>query len=612
MEFRVLGRCELVGDAGGSLPVTRPLSRGAIFALVLYRNRSLSPEWLIDLLWGTGSRAGGRLHSLRSCMWNLRQVVPPDRLITDDLGYRLAIDPGRDQVDVDRFRYLHREGRAALRAGDQVTAVRLLDEAMQAWGSGWLAELLPATPAMTSLITGLVEERRDARTALIQTRLAWGQHRELLPELRTLVTTEPESEQLWADLMLALYRCGLKTNALQVFGEARAALATHADAAPSADLQALLRRIQTDDPDLHPDPVSAPRAEVVAGPVVPPRQMPADLMDFTRRSTEAAELIALLSPAAAPATARMAVPVAKVTGPPGIGKTALAVHVAHAIAHDYPDGHLYVRLAGTTPSETGAVLGDLLRTLGVAGAQIPETTEQRAAMYRSRLARRRMLIVIDDAASSDQVQPLLPGTAGSAVIVTSRTRLIGLAAGRSINLAPMDHTGALHLLTRIIGQPRIAAEPDAAHQIADACGGFPLAVRIAAERLAARPGWPLAHLARSLGEAAHRVDELVAGDLAVQTGFELSYQALQPRAQRMFRLLALAGPHPITGRVADRLLGEPAGEVIDTLVDHCLLETAGFDASGRPRYGLHHLMRDYATALLDSDPDAGAARERLR
>ena len=609
MDFRVLGRIELVTDAGEAIPVTRPLSRATLFSLVLYRNRALSAERLVDLLWGAGAQAGRRLHSLRSCIWNLRQVIPPNHLISDGLGYRLTIDPARDQVDMDRFRALHRQGRAALGSGAEITAIQLLAEAVEIWGAGRLSDLLPATPAMSSLITGLVEERRNARNTLIRTRLTQGQHGELLPELRALIIAEPEDEALWGYLMLALYRCGLKSDALNAFAQARVALATHAAAVPSSDLRLLRRRIHDDDPGLYPAALAAraaaPPASAAARRGVLPRQIPTDLADFTARGEEAAELIALLSPA----VTRSAVPVAEVIGPPGIGKTALAVHVAHAIAHDYPDGQLYVQLPGLslTPPLTGTDLGDLLRTLGVPAGEIPETAEQRAAVYRSRLAGLRMLIVIDDAAAPDQVRPFLPGTAGSAVIITSRTRLVGLASGRSVNLTPLDHTNALQLLVRSIGPLRIAAEPVAADFVVSACGGFPLAVRIAAERLAARPGWPITHLAHTLENPAHRLNELVAGDLSVQASFDLSYRALQPSARRLFRRLAIPGPHPITGEVADRLLGEPAAEAIDLLVDHCLLETAGTDTSGLPRYHLHGLLRDYATTLLDNDPDAGLA-----
>jgi DNA-binding SARP family transcriptional activator len=452
MEFRVLGRLEVVSDTGDVMPAPRPLVRAAIFGLVLHRNRSLAPERLVDLLWGADAGADP-LHTLRNCIWGVRKALPPDRLVTDDIGYRLRIDAERDRTDVDRFRRLHREGRAALCRGDNPRAATLLGEAMGLWRDLPLTDLYPGTPVMRSLMMGLTEEQRDARNALVQARLGLGQHRELLPQLRTLVTAEPANERLWADLMLTLYRCDLKAEALQVFDEARAALRISVGVQPGAELHRLQRQIQADDPALAPDPVTDPEQHQDAGRGIVPRQLPSDLMDFTGRTVEAAELIGLLSPA----EGGTAVPVAEVTGPPGVGKSVLAVHVAHAVAHDYPDGQLHIRLAGAspTPPTAGAVLGEVLRMLGVAAAEIPETTQQRAALYRSRLADRRMLIVLDDAASPERVRPLVPGMAGCAVIVTSRVRLVGLTSGRSMSLAPLEHPDALCLLARIIGRARL-------------------------------------------------------------------------------------------------------------------------------------------------------------
>ena len=608
MELRVLGHFELVSDAGEAIPITRPLVRGAIFALVLYRNRSVSPERLIDLLWGT-SPDTHRLHSLRTCMWGARKLLPPECLITDDVGHRLRIDRDHDRVDLDRFRDLQRQGRAALRTGDTIGAVRLLEEAMQVWGSGRLADLLPATSAMTSLVTGLIEEHRDARNALVQARLALGQHRELLPELRALIAGEPDNERLWGQLMLVLYRCGLKTEALKVFTEARTALMAHAGARPGAELQALRRQIRADDPALVPDPVpTAPAAHEVRRDASP-HQLPSDLVDFTGRDSETEELISLLS---APVEATAA-PVVEVTGPPGVGKTALAVHVAHTLAHRYPDGQLYIGLAGLSPTPTSAsaALWEALQTLGTSSGDIADATQQRAAAYRSRLAGRKMLIILDEAASPEQVRPLLPGTAGCALILTSRTRLAGLVPDHSIRLEPMEHRDALHLLIRIIGQRRATAAPDAAGLIVDACGGFPLAVRIAGQRLAARPHRPIADLARTLSDDSRRLDELVNGDQAVRASIAPSYRALEPAAARAFRLLALAGENRIARWVADVLLGEPSTDVVDTLVDHSMLAAAACDANEQPCYRLYDLLREYGAELLAIDPEAETARERL-
>ncbi|MEV5704814.1 BTAD domain-containing putative transcriptional regulator [Actinoallomurus sp. NPDC052274] len=607
MKFRILGRFELVSEES-TRAITRPLARGALFALVLYRNQSLPPGRLIDLLWGPAAEDDGRLHSLRTRMWNIRQILTPDRLVTDDVGYRLRIDPDDDEVDVDRFRDLHRRGRKAVRDGDAITAVGLLEEAIAEWETAQLADLLPVTPAMGSLVTGLLQERRDARNGLMRAHLALGRHRELLPELRTLVTAEPDNEQLWADLMLALHRCGLQADALQAFTEAQAALTTHVGAEPGPELCALRRRIQANDPALRLPTTTDPAALHKASQLLP-RQLPADLADFTGREDEAAELIALLSPVSPIRAPRLA----EVSGPPGVGKTALAVRVAHAVAHDYPDGQLYLRLAGAspTPRKASELLGEVLHGLGVTASTTPHTLAQRAALLRTRLADRRMLIVLDDAASPEQVQPLLPGAAGCAVIITSRALLPGVATGRSISLAPLHRAEALHLLTRLAGHERVSDDPEAAGTVIEACGRFPLAVRIAAERLAACPSWPIAYLAHRLADEKTRLDELVAGNLAVRASIALSYQTLEPAAQRAFRLLALAGSGEFPAWAGDVILGEPSGALIDALVGHSLLASVGVDPLGQPRYRFHDLIREYAAELLTTDSDADAARERL-
>jgi DNA-binding SARP family transcriptional activator len=570
-------------------------------------------ERLIDLLWGLDADTD-RLHSLRTCLWDARKVVPPEYLVTDELGYRLRFDPRRDHADVDRFRRLHREGRDALSAQRNRVSARLLEEAVRLRGSGRPVDLLPATPAMTSLVTGLAEEHRDARSALFEARLALGRHRELLPELRTLVTAEPEDEQLWGHILLALYRCGLRADALRAFAQARDALRMHAGVEPGTSLRTLLRRIQADDPALRSDFGSAPPTGLHGmiddpGREVVPCQLPADLRDFTGRTEQAAELIGLLSPS----VRGTAVPVVQLTGPPGVGKTALAVHVGHAVAHDYPDGQLYVRLAGGSPRPPGAgvILGEVLRTFGIAALTIPETTQQRASAYRSRLAGLRVLIVLDDAASAEQVRPLIPGTAGSAVIVTSRGRLAGLPASGSVTLAPLEHADARRLLGRITGRPRLEAEAEATAQVVDACGGLPLAIRIAAERLNGRPVWPVAHLARALADERHRLDELAAGGLAIRTSIATSYQALNPQAQRLFRHLALASGHSLAAWIADVLMDTAATELISILVDRSLLTAEGLDDLAQPRFRFHDLLREYAAELCAADTAADGALDRL-
>ncbi|MCP2343787.1 tetratricopeptide (TPR) repeat protein [Actinomadura rupiterrae] len=300
-------------------------------------------------------------------------------------------------------------------------------------------------------------------------------------------------------------------------------------------------------------------------------------------------------------------------GPPGVGKTALALHVAHQVEDAFPDGQIHVQLAGASmvPREVVAVLGEVLRTLGVRPEDMPDGLAERAAAYRSRLAGRRVLIFADDAADAAQVGPLVPGEPGSALLVTSRSRHLGLDGAHNVDIRPMSSEEGVALLAEIVGEARVAAERPAADAIVAACDGFPLALRIAGARLVARPSWPLAHLA-SLLDGPGRLDHMVAGDTAVRAHIEAGYAALDERAQQAFRMLALAGPHSFASWVADVLLDTAdASDVLSELVDRCLLTACGVDRIGQPRYRMHDLMREFATERLRDDPNTEPALERL-
>jgi DNA-binding SARP family transcriptional activator/tetratricopeptide (TPR) repeat protein len=340
-------------------------------------------------------------------------------------------------------------------------------------------------------------------------------------------------------------------------------------------------------------------------------QLPADTPDFTGRPGECGRLATLL----VPAEGATAVPVVMLSGPPGVGKTCLAVHVAHTVRRHFPDGQLYIPLAGasTSPRTSGEVLGELLRTLGVAAGCIPGQADARSAMLRSYLADHRVLLLADDAGSAAQVRMLIPGTAGCAVIVTSRDRLTGLTAAH-LHLESLQPFEALQMLGRIAGEQRVAADPAAAAELVAACGHLPLAVRIAAARLAARPAWPVATLAGMMSDQRQRLDHLTAGDLEVRATVELSYHALPPRARAAFRRLALAGPADVAGWVVAVLLGsDQAADVVDLMVDKSMLGVGEVDATGQPRYRLHDLLRDYAGDQLSAEPqhERAAALERL-
>ncbi|MFG2007223.1 BTAD domain-containing putative transcriptional regulator [Spirillospora sp. NPDC048911] len=616
MEFRILGRLEIRADDGEAIAVSQPLIRSAISVLVLKSGQALSSDQLQALLWDPGADGdrADRTGAIKTCVAGVRRVLSAERVPPGHGGYRLQLSDG-DTVDLGTFRDRVHQAREARGRGDDPLAAELYERALALWRDPPLDDL-PATSAMAGITAGLLAERRVVREELVEARLALGRHRALVPELRAWVFDDPLNEHLWAQLLLALYRSGRKTEALQSYDEAHEMLEQAAGAEPGPELQRMWHRIKVDDPGLNP---KAARAAGTGGHPAraarPPRQplarqLPPDVRDFTGRETERGRLRQLLA-SAAEATAP---PVVHISGPPGVGKTSLALHVAHLVTPLFPDGQLYLQLAGAsqTPRDPAAVLNEVLRAIGVAPADIPETLAERAALYRSRLAGKRVLVVADDAAWPEQIQPLLPGTAGCAILITSRNRSLNLDGAHLLGLERLSDPEALRMLGRIIGPHRVTAEEAAAARVVAACDGFPLAVRIVGARLAGRPTWPLAHMAGLLTDPERRLDHLVAGNTAVRALIEASYQALDERARRAFRMLALAGPHDFAPWVVGVLLDDPsAEEVVDTLVDKSLLSAAGVDQVHQPRYRLHDLLRDYAAERLADDPEAEPALERL-
>jgi tetratricopeptide (TPR) repeat protein/transcriptional regulator with XRE-family HTH domain len=328
-----------------------------------------------------------------------------------------------------------------------------------------------------------------------------------------------------------------------------------------------------------------------------PCQLPPAVADFTGRTEQVTQLGRLL---ASTGNGRGgAVVVSAVAGQAGIGKSALAIHVAHQLRDWFPDGQLYVNLGGAQqqPLPAALVLGRFLRALGVDGAAIPPDGEEREALYRAWLADRRVLVVLDNAASEVQVRPLLPGTPGCGVLVTSRARLAGLEGARLLHLDVLEVPQALELLGRIVGAERVAAEPEAAAEIVGFCGQLPLAIRVAGARLATRPGWPLARLAELLADARRRLDQLAAGDLEVRASLALGYQALSGEQQRALRRLSLLEVGDFSAWLAAPLLGighDRAEALVEGLADAQLLELAAVDPAGASRFRFHDLVRLHA------------------
>ncbi|MGH3779248.1 MAG: ATP-binding protein [Pseudonocardiaceae bacterium] len=350
--------------------------------------------------------------------------------------------------------------------------------------------------------------------------------------------------------------------------------------------------------------------EAPTTPFITPAQLPADITDFTGRRAQLATVAHL-----AAAADRVATVVVAITGKAGVGKTTLAVRAAHRLRAHYPDGQLFVDLrAQTHPLTPAEVLGRFLRSLGVDRMAIPDDAEERAALYRSRLADRRLLILLDNAECEAQLRPLLPGTPGCAVLVTSRTRLAGLTGARLVDLDIFEADHAVELLARLAGPRRVATEPAAAREIVRLCGFLPLALRVAGARLGSRRHWPLSRLEADLADEQHRLDKLRLGDLDVRASLALSYQGLDVMARRAFRLLGLLEIRDFAPWVAAAMLDVSqlqAEELVDTLVDTHLLDVAGHGASGQLRYRFHDLVRAYAREVASTDEMEAARRAAL-
>ncbi|NUP50445.1 MAG: tetratricopeptide repeat protein, partial [Catenulispora sp.] len=355
------------------------------------------------------------------------------------------------------------------------------------------------------------------------------------------------------------------------------------------------------------EPSGAKAGTTNANGLVPPAQLPADVADFTGREVWSRQLVELLHPSDA-------VQVVVVSGIGGVGKSTLAVHAAHLAAARFPDGQLFAVLRGTDreAAEPGAVLGGFLRALGVDPGAVPDPVTERAALFRTMLAGRRVLIVLDDVADAEQIRPLLPGTSGSAVLATSRSRLTGVPGARLLELGAFAPAEALALFRAVAGEERVAGADDAVRQVVAECGHLPLAVRILASRLAARPRWTAQTLAGRLRDETRRLDELRAGDLAVEATFRLGYEQLRPEQARAFRLLAVPDGPDIGVPAAAALLcrtEDEAEELAEDLVDLCLVESPS-----PGRYRLHELLRMFARRLgaeIDGPASARAALNRL-
>ncbi|WP_432132547.1 BTAD domain-containing putative transcriptional regulator [Streptomyces tendae] len=584
-----------------TLTTGSPQQRALLAALLLREGRTATAAELIDALWGEEPPSQA-LAAVRTYASRLRKVLDPGVLVSESGGYAVR-GLAEGALDLTRAQDLAAGAEKARSAGDLCHARDLLRRALDLWDGEVLAGV-PGPYAHTQRVR-LDEWRLQLLETRLDMDLEQGCHAEAVSELTALTAAHPLRERLRELLMLALYRSGRQAEALAVYADTRRLLADELGVDPRPGLQELQHRILQADPGLAEPPAPA---EETATATVRPAQLPATVADFTGRAAFVRELSDVLSAASGQTTGRV-MAVSALAGIGGVGKTTLAVHVAHQARSAFPDGQLYVDLqgAGARPAEPETVLGSFLRALGTADSAIPDSLEERAALYRSVLDGRRVLVLLDNARDAAQVRPLLPGTDGCAALVTARVRMVDLAGAHLVDLDVMSPEEALALFTKIVGEERVASEREAALDVVGACGFLPLAIRIAASRLAARRTWTVSVLAAKLADERRRLDELQAGDQAVEATFELGYGQLEPAQARAFRLLGLADGPDISLAAAAAVLDLPAHDtedVLESLVDTSLLESA---APGRYRF--HDLVRLYARACAERDENPPSERE---
>ncbi|KOX06513.1 regulatory protein AfsR [Streptomyces sp. NRRL B-1140] len=625
-----------------------PQQRVVLAALLLRRGRPLPLGELIDAVWGQEPPAAA-VSVLRTYVSRLRKVLEPDRgpdgqprvLVSVGDGYLLRVPD--DGLDLAVFQARVAQAKKARAAGDVSGAADLLHAALDGWRGPALTGLPGPLPETAR--AWLDEEWLTALEARLDADIELGRHHEVIAELSPLTAGHPLREELCRLLMLALYRSGRQAEALAAYRGTRAALVAELGVEPGLSLRDLHDRILAADPALMPHPALSPAPAVPgqarpsvrgtppgaapddattndgataggtaqedaagSGPADPhgsafqparPAQLPADLPTFAGRGAELGLIGDLLPRDGSPPST---VVISAIGGMGGIGKSTLAVHWAHRVADRFPGGQLYVNLRGFDPTGSALTPDEAVRgfldALGVPPMRIPAGLDAQVALYRSLLARRRVLILLDNVRDAEQVRPLLPGSPGCLVIVTSRNRLTGLVAGEGAHPLTLDQLSpaeAHDLLARRLGTDRLAAEPQAADEIIRRCGRLPLALAIVAAHACAHPGFPLRAIADEVNDTHGSLDAFAGGDditTDVRAVFSWSYQAVSAPAARLFRLLGLHSGPDISAPAAAALAGlaprEARGPLAELTRAHLLTEH-------RPgRYTLHDLLRVYA------------------
>jgi len=601
----VLGPVEIVPGNGIPSPGLRRRERTLLAVLLLELDNHVPTEMLIELLWGdqppTQARRALHIHvaRIRSALNAAGAAGQSAGIETRNGSYRLSANP--DTIDVHRFRAMVRDANAISDPGRRSDVLRTALDLYR----GPLMQDAADDSLRTRLSPDLDGLRLAATETWLATELSLGRHHDVVGELANLAVEHPFRESVIQNLMLALYRCGRRADALAAFARLRERLVDELGVDPGTPVQDLHERILRADPALDlpgaPPPADQPK---------PANRnfLPYDVPDFTGRDCEVAHLTRLVDQSNG-----STVLISAMDGMGGVGKTTLAVHTAHRLTERYPDGQLFVNLrahtAGQQPLDAMTALAALLRAVGTPQDQIPDSLDERSGRWRSEVSGRRMLILLDNAATVAQVRPLLPGSPGCLTIITSRRRLTGLDGASSLPVDVLPLAEAVRLFARVCGESRVEDDPDLLGEVVEMCGRLPLAIRIAASRLRNRPNWTLRYLRTRLADERRRITELAVDDLSVAATFAMSYGHLSPAHQRLFRLVGLHPGTPMDAYAAAALSDLPyddAERMLEDLVDVHLLEVP---APGR--YQFHDLIRCQARDTATKEESAEAVTRLL-
>lgn len=603
MRFRVLGTLEVVGDSEELTPTT-PKLRQVLALLLLRHNRIVQIKELVDELWGEDPPSSA-LATLQTYIYKLRKLLaegqPPgadEPLRTKPNGYRF--DVAAADLDLSRFGELTEQGYRLLEQQQQERATEVLSEALSLWRGPALADVA-AGEILGAEVTRLEEWRLQALEMRIDADLGLGRHRDLVSELKTLTTQYPLHEAFQGKLMLALHRSGRRYEALTTYQRFRTVLADELGLEPSTNLARLQRALLSSDPSLEANaPTKAVVTEPAAKELSTPAQLPPGIADFVGHAGALGQVEGWISECGED---EAAVRLVSIEGGPGIGKTTLAVRAAHRLRSRFPGGQLYADLRGTGDkvADPAEILDQFLKALGVPKQQIPHTVEERSALFRTRTADRRMLVVLDDAASAVQVTPLVPGSAECAVIVTSRS--VRLPGARSVALEPLDTDEAVSLLAKMIGGDRVSRELDAATEIVRFTGRVPLALRAVGARLVSTDVWPLGKLAEQLANPEKRLGSLRFGGFDVRASYDASVDRLSEAEKIAFVLLGLLPPGEFGLQDAVTLFGstpENVESLFARLIEEHLLRIVRRGPDGALYHALDELGRLCARERLES------------